>query len=294
MTSTKEHQPAMLKETIELLSIQPKQWYIDATFGRGGHTQAILEKGGDVLAFDWDHEAVEYGREQFAPAITAGALVLVRASFTSIEALWYEFHTRDEHPAGILFDFGTSSDQLLSKDRGFSFDSDAPLDMRMDDRLGVMAKDLLAVLSEKELTELFQQYGGETLARPIAKRIKRQGPVTTTKQLADIILSVNSKGRGHLHPATKVFQALRIAVNTELENIEQALPQAFSLLSKGGRLVTLAFHEGEDRIAKRFFNEKEQHGQARLLLKRPGMPTEQEIKQNQRARSTKLRALERV
>ncbi len=164
----------------------------------------------------------------------------------------------------------------------------------MDDRLGVTAADFLQVLSEKELAGVFRTYGGESYAQPIARKIKQSAPVTTTRQLAELVSKAKPSFGGHLHPATKVFQSLRIIVNSELENIELALPKAFNLLPAGGRLVTLAFHEGEDRLVKRYFKQLESKSLVRLVTQKPHMPTQLELELNPRSRSTKLRAIEKI
>lgn len=295
MNANDKHIPVMLSETITFLHIQEKHWYIDATFGRGGHTAAMLEKGANLLALDFDEEAIEYGQKTFAAQIAQGQLILVRANFSQLNEVWSATpECQNQIPSGILFDFGTSSNQLMSKDRGFSFDSDAPLDMRMDKRLGVTAADLLQFLSEKELAKVFIEYGGETYAQPIAKKIKQEAPITNTRQLAQLVSEVKKRQHSALHPATKVFQALRIIVNSELENIQAALPQAFTLLVRGGRLVTLSFHEGEDRIVKHYFTDLKNKGQARLLTVKPYTPLAQETIKNPRSRSTKLRAVQKL
>ena len=295
MKQPTQHQPVMFDETIEQLNVKQACWYIDATFGRGGHTSGILKKGGFVFALDWDQEAIAFAHTQFAAEIAQGTFIITRANFVQIEDLWRAEPTVNQMlPQGILFDFGTTSNQLLSADRGFSFDSDSPLDMRMDNRLGVTAADFLQVLSEKELASVFRTYGGESYAQPIAKKIKQASPVTTTRQLAELVSRAKPPFRGHLHPATKVFQALRIIVNSELENIELALPKAFKLLPSSGRLVTLAFHEGEDRLVKHYFKQLESKSLVRLITQKPLMPTQQEQEFNQRSRSTKLRVIEKL
>lgn len=285
------HQPVMLSEAIAELNVEPGNWYIDGTFGRGGHTAAILAKGGKVLAFDVDHQAIEFGQTKFAAEIANHLLILVRENFDQLEKVVKRLQKDDTIGpiSGILFDFGTSVDQLLDQNRGFSFDSDAELDMRMDDRLGVKAKDLLAILPEKQLAMLFENEGGEQFARPIAKLIatvRTKQPITTTKQLADLIERVKRR-TGKLHPATKVFQALRIAVNTELSVIETALPQAMNVLDHGS-LVTIAFHEGEDRLVKHYFRQLTENN-TKIQLKDLQQPSEQEQLTNPRARSAKLR-----
>jgi 16S rRNA (cytosine1402-N4)-methyltransferase len=288
--TTALHQSVMLEEAINGLDVQPDSWYIDGTFGRGGHTKAILEKGGNVIAFDVDHQAIEYGQQQFEKEIEQGCLILIRENFDHLQAEIQKLQQENRigEISGVLFDFGTSVDQLLDKERGFSFDSDAELDMRMDNRLGVKAKDLLAVLPEKQLAELFLNEGGEKFAKPIAKKIvdrRSQKPITTTKELANLVEKVKQR-RGKLHPATKVFQALRIAVNTELTSIKTVLPQAFAVLDTGN-IVAISFHEGEDRLVKRFFKQLEEEQQIKEQTLR--QPSETEINTNPRSRSARLR-----
>jgi 16S rRNA (cytosine1402-N4)-methyltransferase len=284
------HQSVMLEEALAALGVKPGNWYIDGTFGRGGHTAAILARGGKVVAFDMDHQAIEYGQAKFAQAIADHSLILVRENFDQLERVITELQNQGQVGpiAGILFDFGTSVDQLLDPSRGFSFDSDAELDMRMDNRLGVKAKDLLAILPEKQLAALFQEEGGEQFAKPIAKAIAKtrtNQPITTTKQLAELISKIKPR-TGKLHPATKVFQALRIAVNTELSNIAAVLPQAMRVLATGS-LVTIAFHEGEDRLVKQFM--KEVATSNKITVKDLQQPSTKEQEDNPRARSAKLR-----
>lgn len=291
--STAQHVPVLLHETIGELKIQPEAWYVDATFGRGGHTKAILDQGAKVVGLDWDSESIEYGTKNFKEAIEKNSLILIHASFANlrkeIQAL-----TNSEKiaiPRGVLFDFGTSSDQLTSEDRGFSFQGDGPLDMRMDTRKQVRALDILAAASERELTEIFKMLGGEERARHIARAIKKSHePITTTRQLSTLVERVKGGRRGHLHPATKIFQALRIVVNSELDEISEAVPQAYQLLQNGGSIVTIAFHEGEDRIVKSLFKQWEREDKGVCGQKKPIMPSEEELVQNPRARSARLRS----
>lgn len=289
----KIHQPAMLVEVMQHLNVLSDHWYLDATFGRGGHTEAILQAGGKVLALDCDQEAVEYGRETFKNEVKSGRLILVKSNFTQLEQVAKANNL--SRFSGILFDFGASSDQLLAPHRGFSFQANSSLDMRMDQELGVTAADLLNVLSVKQLTNLFRDLGGEIQAHAIAKAIKEQPEVPkTTEQLAKLVSQVKKVRNGKIHPATKVFQALRIAVNTELDNIEAGIPEAFKLLESRGRLVTLSFHEGEDRIAKTIFRYLKDKGLVNILTTKPIGPSNQEQMENPRARSCSLRAIERL
>lgn len=294
VVKTSNHIPVMKQEVLEQLQPKPNQWYLDATFGSGGHTAALLEVGARVIALDWDAAAIEAGQDRFAKQIEAGHLLLIHAPFSQLDVTLSQLEQTRQVTfslSGCLFDFGTSTLQLMSGERGFSFNEDGLLDMRMDTRLGVTAADLLAVLPEKQLAELFRDYGGEESAAAIAKAIKRQPtPIATTQQLVRIIEQVKHGRRTHLHPATKTFQALRIAVNTELEEITAALPQALKWLEKHGVLVSIAFHEGEDRIVKHTFREWQEERLGTMISKKPILPTEQEITSNPRARSAKLRA----
>jgi 16S rRNA (cytosine1402-N4)-methyltransferase len=288
------HISVLLHETLELLDIKANAWYVDGTFGRGGHTREILNKGGKVIAFDCDQEAIEFGEREFAPEIAEGKLILIRENFDRLEKMIKEITAKNPEIeiSGIFFDFGVSSPQIDNAERGFSFQYDAELDMRMDNRLGVKAKDLLAILPEKQLSQLFIDYGGEHEARKIAYEIvKRRSthPLVTVRDLTDLIEKTKREPRGHLNPATKVFQALRIAVNSELDSITQVLPQAFQALPPGGRLVTISFHEGEDRIVKHQLRNWEDKNLGETLTKKAIQPSEEEIVKNTRARSAKLR-----
>lgn len=287
----------MLQEAVEALQVKPQAWYVDATFGRGGHTREILHRGGNVVALDVDQDAIAYGHSTFASQITDGELILLRENFDHLASAINHLPIANQIQ-GILFDFGTSVDQLTDVQRGFSFDSDAPLDMRMDNRLGVTAADLLNVLSEKQLTHLLIEYGGEHQARAIAKAIVRNRehgqPLTTTKSLADLVTAVKNHYRDKLHPATKVFQALRMAVNSEPDAITQVLPQAWQIVSPAGRIVTIAFHEGEDRPVKLIFKQWEEAGKGTSITDKPLTPSDQEVTINPRSRSAKLRIFEKA
>ena len=300
--TTPLHQPVMTAEVLDFLQVKPDHWYLDATFGRGGHTQAILQQQGKVVALDVDQEAIKFGQQQFAQDISANNLILINSNFAQLkDSLTTSCHGQTETASihGIVFDLGTSQDQIKAPHRGFSFDHPQdPLDMRLDQSLGVTAADLLAVLSSKQLEELFRNYGGENKAKQIAKAIDRyRGPehekrIETVGQLLTIIEQVKQRS-SHLHPATKVFQALRIAVNSELDSLKQALPQALEVLTSQGRLVTIAFHQGEDVIVKQQFKEWEQAQLGEIITKKPVQPDNQEKTKNPSARSAKLRAFEK-
>lgn len=289
-----EHIPVLLQEAVELLDIQEGAWYIDATFGRGGHTKEILSRGGKVIAIDQDSEAIQYGFRHFVRDSEAQKLILVRENFEHIDDVM-RAQGKGKEIRGVLADFGISSPQVDDPKRGFSFQEDAPLDMRMDDRLAVTARDLINGLGKGELYELFTRYAGEHHARVIVDaivRTRREKPIATTKELATVIEKVVHR-QGHLHPATKVFQALRIAVNDELGSIERFLPRAFDVLAVQGRLVTIAFHEGEDRLVKQFERNLVENGRAGAITDKPIEPTEEEKDRNIRSRSGKLRAIEK-
>lgn len=295
------HIPVLLDETINYLNVQKDAWYIDCNLGGGGHTAKILESGGNVLAIDLDQDAIKYVAKDYSLNITKNnerlvatspQLILVQSNFSRIAEIVKEFHITNIR--GILFDLGLSSYQLETADRGFSFMSDAQLDMRMDQTFGASAKDLVNGLHEKEMADLIFKLGEEPQSRKIAKSIvtyRGQKPIETTHELSQIILSVIPYRRGKIHPATQVFQALRIAVNDELDSLKDALPAAFSVLEKEGRLAVISFHSLEDRIVKIFFNEQEKDNSAVLLTDKPITASAKEINENSRARSAKLRVL---
>ena len=291
------HQAVMLHEAITALQIKTGWLYVDATLGAGGHSQTMLDLGAKVIAFDFDQRAIKRAREKFATAIKAGQMTVINENFNQLKD---ELKKLDIYQiSGILFDFGTSSDQLTDQERGLSFQGNAELDMRLDERLGVKASDLLAVLGEKHLIRIFQDYGGENQARAIAKKIvelrKKNIFIKNTEELVDLILSIKRhEVRKTIHPATKVFQALRIAVNMELSNIREALPQAYSVLRPHGRLVTIAFHEGEDHIVKDYFRQLASNNLGKEITHKPMTPSEEEIKDNPRSRSAKLRIFEKI
>jgi 16S rRNA (cytosine1402-N4)-methyltransferase len=283
------HKPVMPHQVVEALSPAPGKKYIDATIGGGGHTALLLEKGGQVLGFDQDQDAIAHVRKRFNGH---NHIQLVEANFIGLKtkAIGHQF----EHVDGILFDLGVSSLQLDTPSRGFSFNHDAPLDMRMSITSAQTAADLINSMAEDELYELLVNNAQEEKARDIARAIVANRPVNTTKELADLVSTVYGNRRGHLHPATKTFQAIRIAVNQELKIIKPAIKDAFSLLAIGGKLAVISFHEGEDRIVKRTFLELVNEGIALQTGKQPIVPDNQEIAANQRARSAKLRIIERL
>jgi len=277
------HWPVMCQEIVQLLSNRSeKSHFIDATFGRGGHTQAVLDAMPEcrVTALDRDPEAVAYGQNL---ALRYGdRLRVIHTRFSSVHQ-WVE----PGSVTGILFDFGVSSPQLDNADRGFSFMRDGPLDMRMECE-GESAADLVNHMSESDLANLIFEYGQEHASRRIAKAIVRargQQPLHRTEQLSAVIEKVMPR-RGKQHPATKTFQALRIAVNQEMEEIETVLPMALSLLQPGGCMAVMSFHSLEDRIVKQFFKQSDQFSDK---TKKPIRPLVEEIRSNPRSRSACLR-----
>lgn len=296
------HKPVLLKEVLNYLNVKRGGKYIDATLGGGGHAKAILSLGGSVLALDVDPEAIKSAREYLSTAcpVPDGLMAklepnaswcLAKGNFKDLKKIAKEHGF--EKADGILFDLGVSSHQLEALERGFSFKSKALLDMRMDPDLKVTAADLLNGLGKKELEKLFWRFGEEKTYRAIVReiiKVRKEKPIKTGEELARIVERVKPRGKRKIHPATKVFQALRIAVNDELNNLREALPQTLELLNKGGRLVIISFHSLEDRIVKNFL--KGEKGFL-VLTKKPVLPQEKEIRKNKRSRSAKLRAAEK-
>lgn len=292
----KYHIPVMLKEVLSYLKIKPDHWYIDCNLGGGGHTKGILEKGGKVLGIDLDPDAIEEAAKNFDLKVSE-RLILIQGNFSQISHL-AEIASVSSI-SGVLFDLGVSTHQLETPERGFSFNTNAPLDMRMDkSSTQVSAKDLINGLHEGELANLFWKLGEENFAKPIARKIveaRKTSVIETTDELAQIILSVRHRTKSdRTHPATRVFQALRIAVNDELNSLKEALPQALEVLAPGGRVVVISFHSLEDRIIKDFFQSEQKKGSLKIITKKPIIPTEEEVEENPRSRSGKLRVAEKI
>ncbi|TAH35126.1 MAG: 16S rRNA (cytosine(1402)-N(4))-methyltransferase RsmH [Planctomycetota bacterium] len=290
------HEPVLVAEVLEALAPARGGWFVDATVGGGGHAARLLEASPDVslIAVDRDASALERARERLSAA--AGRVQFVHAPFSALETIVpAELHGRI---AGILADLGVSSDQIEDRERGFSFLHDGPLDMRMDaGTQKTSAAVLLARASEDEISEWLAEYGEERFARRIAHALveaRRRGPLLRTSQLAAIVERCVPRGRQHLHPATRTFQALRIAVNRELDEIEALLRSAPRLLAPGGRLAVISFHSLEDRRVKQAFRNECRSGQF-VERHRAGLrPADGEVQRNARARSARLRVLERV
>ena len=286
------HEQVLLNEVIKYLAVKKNGKYIDATVGGGGHAQTVCNLNGKLLGIDCDPEALNSAREYLTTACPT-SWCLASGNFKDLKqiALNNDFAKVD----GVLFDLGVSSYQLTNTKRGFSFNSDEPLDMRMDPSLAVTAQDLVNGLTKKELEKLFWEMSEEIHFKRLARAIveaRRLKPIKTCCELSEIVIKALG-GKSKIHPATKVFQALRMVVNDELNNLRQALPQASELLNEEGRLVIISFHSGEDRIVKQFFKRMEEEGKLKILTEKPIGPTVEEIEINPRSRSAKLRAAEK-
>ena len=305
--TTPAHVPVLAQEAVAALAIEPEGVYVDATFGRGGHSRLILDRlaaGGRLIALDRDPDAIRAGM-----ALADTRLTLVRRAFSNLSAVLDELGVAQVN--GILLDIGVSSPQLDDAARGFSFRVDAPLDMRMDPESGQSAADWLAMATEEEIGEVIRNYGEERFARSIARAIvaaRQNAAIRTTGQLAGLIAATVKKREPGQHPATRSFQALRIHLNRELEELSTVLPQCVDRLLPRGRLAVISFHSLEDRIVKRFMRDEALGEQppARLpipaaqikpgrlkLLGRAQHASEAEVAANPRARSAVLRVAER-
>jgi len=284
------HQPVLLQTTLDALDVKPKGVYFDCTLGSAGHSLEILKLGGTVYGLDVDPEAIKRAKQRVLKVCPDTPFTAVKANFLNLAKVAKDFKVKAVD--GILFDLGLSSDQLADEQKGFSFQTDAPLDMRADPDLAVTAKDLINGLMPAELHKLLALYGEEPFAKAITRAIvnyRQQKPITTTQELSNIICSAKKRSR-HLHPATLTFQALRLAVNDEINNLKSVLPQAVTLLKPHGRLVVISFHSLEDRVVKQFIANNRQ---LINLTKHPIVATQSEINQNPKARSAKLRAAQK-
>jgi 16S rRNA (cytosine1402-N4)-methyltransferase len=281
------HKSVLLKETIDNLRVIPGEKYVDCTLGDGGHTLEILKKGGKVLGIDVDPKALKVAELRIGKQKD---FLGVKGNFANL----LEIAKRNGFGkvAGVVFDLGVSLGQLEDIKRGFGFKSET-LDMRMDPDLGIKAQDIINNFDERRLYEIFKEFGQEKFSRRIASNIVRArlaGPIMSGKELANIIERAVGR-RGKTHPATRVFQALRITVNSELDNLEEALPQAVKILKPKGKLAVISFHSLEDRIVKVFL--KGQKNMSIVNIK-PIRPSYEELIKNPRSRSAKLRVAERI
>ena len=288
------HPPVLLKESLELLKAYEGGVFVDATLGGGGHTEAILKANPEnrVIGIDRDEEAIERAIERLKPY--GDRVSIYHANFSQIGEVLKEEGV--ESVKGVLFDLGVSHFHLRGE-RGFTVWKEQPLDMRMDRRQKLTARDVVNELSEKELAEIIFKFGEERFARKIAREIvrrRRKKPIETTKELAEIVEAVIPKklwiGRKK-HPAIKTFQAIRIYVNKEFDEIERGIPQAAEFIEPGGRLAVITFHSLEDRFVKNILKNLEGF---RVVTKKPIQPSEEEIERNPASRSAKLRAAERL
>ena len=302
------HQPVLYHEIIQALEPKNKGYYVDCTLGAGGHAHGILNASqpeGQLLGFDLDPQALALARETLAPH--ERRTFLRQRSYTKLKETLQEIKWTLVH--GIVLDLGASSIQFDTPERGFSFREDAPLDMRFSPEIAESAADIINTYSEAELAEIIFRYGEERASRRIAKAIIRERPIHTTFELATLISTVLPRKGKRVHPATRTFQALRIAVNDELNSIENVLPQAVESLAPGGRLAVISFHSLEDRLVKRYFRHESKNCicpprqpictcEHKAIVKEPSrkpiLPTEEEIGLNPRARSAKLRIVEKL
>jgi 16S rRNA (cytosine1402-N4)-methyltransferase len=300
------HIPVMLQQVLVNLVTKKTGVYVDCTVGGGGHSQKIIEliyPEGLLIGFDQDIEALEFARERLKAY--QDRIVLVKSNFSNLEIVLKSLGFNKV--SGIFFDLGISSHQIDTTARGFSFSKDNLLDMRMDLSKELDANHIVNHYSEKQLTEIFSKYGEERFSRSLARIIvegRKKNPIETTNQLAKVITNFyakHKKGKWRIHPATKIFQALRIEVNRELFILQEALLQAIKLLEVRGRIGVISYHSLEDRIVKNTFREWEKkeiinqydYG-LRKLFKKPIYPSEEEIRQNYRARSARLRFAEKI
>jgi 16S rRNA (cytosine1402-N4)-methyltransferase len=287
----------MKDEVIRFLDPKPGEDFVDCTVGLGGHALAVLERtkpSGRVLGIDADPTILEKFRRKVEGTEYEKRLVLVCDNFANLSEIVEKYAFR--RVSGVLFDLGLSSWHLEESGRGFSFLRNEPLDMRYSPENPLTAEAIVNFWSLRDLWRILRVYGQERFSRRIAEEIVRSRPLRTT---VDLVMAVERATpswyhRGRIHFATKTFQALRIAVNNELENLEKALPQALDIMGKGGRLVVIAFHSLEDRIVKNFLKEKAREGAVKILTKKPVRPSRAEVAENPRARSARLRAALKV
>ena len=281
------HIPVLREEVVQALNIKPGKKYIDATIGGGGHTEEIIKAGGKVLGIDKDTEAVKALEEKLGSEVT-----IVHDSFSNIKniARNYNFAPVD----GILFDIGVSSHQLDTPERGFSYRFDSPLDMRMDSRQELNAQIILNTYSKTELEEIFLRFAELEDANKLASDIiiaRKKRNITTPQDLRNAIQTTKTQDKSR---ESRIYQAVRIVVNNEIQELKTALNDSFELLTSDGRLCVISFHSLEDRIIKEFGKEKEEDGTGRILTKKPITPTDLEIRHNRRAKSSKLRVIEKI
>lgn len=287
-SSSHLHQPVLVDQVLHYLSVKPDHWYLDGTIGLGGHAAAIIKAGGLVIGLDCDSQSLALA----AKTLPQSKIKLIHGNYSQLSSLISQLSPQKY--AGAILDLGVSSYQLKDPQRGLSFQTTGPLDMRLDRTSQLTAKEIINQWEESRLYALFTTMAQEQLARSIAHalvRARQLKPITTTTDLVEQILLVTGPQKSHLHPATKIFQALRIAVNDEINHLKQALPQFVQALSPTSRLCVISFHEGEDRVVKHFFQQQQKLNRVRILTKKPIMPNLTETKSNPSSRSAKLRAI---
>lgn len=294
MINNTQHLTVLLKETIDLLNIQKDHWYIDATAGGGGHSLEIINRGGNIILLDRDQTALDRIRELFhKQQIPTEKYQSIHQSFGNLNQVNEILDYRTI--SGIVFDLGLSSDQLDDGQRGFSFLKEGPLDMRMDQTQDLTAEIIINTYSEQDLSQMFRLWGDEPKSLQIAKAIVTRRiiePFNTTVELAEFIKKKFPSPGIRIHPATKIFQAIRITVNREPEQLAHGLFYAWELLKSQGRIAVISFHSGEDRMVKNFINEHLDQGSN--LTRKPITPSTEEIAVNPRSRSAKLRAIQKI
>lgn len=287
------HISVLVKEVIEMLNVKRDGIYVDATIGLGGHAEKILFFLGDkgrLIGIDRDEEALKIAQER----LKNHRVILRKGAFSNLKDLLLEKGI--EKVDGVLFDLGLSMLQLKEPERGFSFLSDERLDMRMDKSQLLTAWDVVNKYSEEKLEKILKEYADEPLAKKIVRQIvlkRKKSPINTCSELAKLVSDVY-KGRGKIHPATKTFQAIRMEVNKEIEELNKGLQSAIEVLNSGGRLCVISYHSVEDRLVKNFMKDRFKEGILKVLTKKPIRPSFEEIKNNPSARSAKLRVGERI
>ena len=299
MTDSKaRHVPVLFQDALDFLRVSPDGTYVDCTLGLAGHAEGILRRlgpQGRLIGFDRDPEMLELAKERLMKAVEEMGSQAPQVTFVGEAFSRIEEHVEPASVDGLLADFGVSSLHFDEARRGFSFQADGPLDMRQDQRTGPTAAQVVNELSERELADIVYQFGEERRSRRVARAIVYGRPITTTGQLARIVASaVRPMNQEKIHPATRTFQALRIYVNRELDEISALLEAAPKLLKPSGRLVVISFHSLEDRIAKDSLREGARQGIWEILTKKPVTAGEEETQRNPRARSAKMRAGERL
>lgn len=286
------HESVLLREVSGFLDVKVGKWYLDCTLGDGGHALEVLKLGSKVIGLDVDPEAIKRAGQRFRKAgFTDKDFKIICGNFRDLQTA-----TEGQSFSGVYFDLGVSSLQLESPDRGFSFRQKGPLDMRMDPNLQVTALDLIKALNKGELYEIFSKFGEEKYSRQLADVIVSSREITSTKDLADLVERYYQRRGikvGKIHPATKIFQALRIVVNDELNVLKEALSQVLEILESNGKVVVISFHSLEDRIVKSYFRQWQDNGLGFNLIKKPIQPQAAEVLSNPRSRSARLRVFQK-